>query len=55
MTTNRCINGHEVNGPQDRRSNGHCKRCAYDCERRYRTACREARHRLKAIEAALIA
>lgn len=43
--------GHEIRGPQDRRSNGHCVRCARDNESRYRRVCREARRQLLALEA----
>ena len=49
MTT--CRNGHEIRGPQDRRSNGSCVVCSRSNEQRYREACRHARLRLKEIQA----
>jgi hypothetical protein len=51
MHHNRCRNGHTIQVPGDRRSNGHCAKCARSGEDRYRRSLRSARQRLAAIEA----
>lgn len=51
-----CRNGgHEIRGPQDRRSNGHCKRCAQQNERRYHRSLVDARRKLRQLEAVMTA
>jgi hypothetical protein len=52
----RCRSGrHVIRDPHDRVSNGACRRCAYENQAAYRHSCRDARRRLRAIEAALAA
>jgi hypothetical protein len=53
MHGNACTR-HTRRGPEDYR-NGRCIYCQREAQRRYARSCRDARRRLKAIEAALAA
>lgn len=44
---------HVHRGPQDRRPDGRCAFCQREAQRRYRESCRDARRRLRDVEALL--
>lgn len=48
-----CPKGHEIRSKADRTHRGFCRKCQADCDRRYRTECRDARRALRLMQAAM--